>query len=368
MKHKKQRHGFSIVGVLVAAALTGGLALLISSVLNQSHKSQQYIFDRDSFLGAQSILKLIGNHTAWCRDAFRDAASNPLSLAPLLVNGDAVVDVAKIQMGTQVLLEKNAKVGAKFTIESLTLSGLGAATHIALPGSTDRLIPLVLAAQAKATGEIGGPSKTLRSEPLAMSFRVSAAGAILECEHAAPQVCPPGSVLMPDDDVPGATMCQPLSELLHLSGCTSGFLRGWNPDGSADCGQPPTGGLLPPLISTTLPKNPGVCVNTSQAAKNLSCDARCDAMGYDAGTAASCGGGVVSCSCSLPRIGGRAPLAATTILTDECAAVDAGEQATRCESLCRSKTYVNGAVTSCTARPPLSPTALRSTLACSCTD
>lgn len=121
--------GFSLIEVLIAAAILGGLAVAFTQYLTGAMKGQQFVQNAVDFDIIKTSINMVLNTKA-CDGAFRDTSGAPVTLnfsagattGTNLISSGTPVLIQKILQGTSTIAERDAPVGGGMKLTTLQFS------------------------------------------------------------------------------------------------------------------------------------------------------------------------------------------------------------------------------------------------------
>ncbi len=187
MRVSKFPSGFSLVGVLVASAILGVLALTFSKYLTNAMKGQQFVQNAVDFdILKTSINMVLG--TKACDGAFRDASGSLLTLAysPNPSPGTNIisspVSVAKIHQGSSIVADlSNPNLGGGLTLSKMEITdAVYDGTQLSGGTSYNAFVAVLNVTAQKAQGALGGSGGFQKSFSVRLLLRPNATGGIVE--------------------------------------------------------------------------------------------------------------------------------------------------------------------------------------------
>jgi type II secretory pathway pseudopilin PulG len=120
----QSRSGMTLIQVLIALALTGVVAAVMSSIFVNSVRSSEYVSAKYSFLDLMGQINTVIGSNSYCPTAFNNGT--PSSPAPLTISSSqnsANVGMIVQKIGTQSILvaQNGQKLGSNSTINSIEL-------------------------------------------------------------------------------------------------------------------------------------------------------------------------------------------------------------------------------------------------------
>jgi hypothetical protein len=170
----RNKRGFSIVGVLVAATLMGLIAIGFSTMMTNSKKAQTGVQNSIDFdIMRASVMQVLANSDL-CKDAFfaRNGTSraklNPASPPP--VNQQ----LHSIKVGPSTVVAKNQKLGGGLEITKLEFQQV--------TGTAPNYQAFLYIEGSRSTGGFGGTQISNASNRPLVSLRTNSRDAIVGCK------------------------------------------------------------------------------------------------------------------------------------------------------------------------------------------
>ncbi len=242
----KSQAGFSLAGVMVAAAMLAVITVALTKVIQNGQQGQKAVNDSVDFSVLKGNIQTVLENRVLCRSAFR-AGGGALQIP----NGaaGALINVGQIAIGGTQIAANPLVIGSGLSITRLQLQRIAA--NVAT-GTDFNFQARLLISVTKANGGYGGNVlSTNQNNAPVIDFRTDGAGNILDCgANSLPIGCAAGQYVVAGAN--GTTSCQNLPPLPPIppTSCGGGQILAANSvTGVIECTNPPVIPVIPPIPS-----------------------------------------------------------------------------------------------------------------------
>ncbi|HVJ65766.1 MAG TPA: type II secretion system protein [Bdellovibrionota bacterium] len=182
----RSKRGFSLIAVLVAAALIGILSLVFTSMFKHSNEMQKHVERGTEFSTVLNSLNLVLADPASCSQAL--IKNNAAIQVTLPVPLGTVIDLDSVNFASAPIIKKDEKLLSGIIIKSIKLEfpTAGTAATVADPLNPGTNVPTTrFLTNFSATGEkppqINGPRIAYNTPAMPVALYVDATGKVVSC-------------------------------------------------------------------------------------------------------------------------------------------------------------------------------------------